>query len=66
MVLHTCDPSTQKAEARGSQVQGQLGLHRETLFQKCQALVTHATQEAEMRRIMVQSQPGQIVLQTLS
>jgi hypothetical protein len=29
-------------------------------------LVILATQEAEIRRIMVRSQPGQIVLETLS
>jgi hypothetical protein len=30
-VLHACNPSTQEAKARGSQVEGQPGLHSETL-----------------------------------
>jgi hypothetical protein len=34
MVAHACMPSTWEAEARGSRVQGQLGLHSETLFRK--------------------------------
>jgi hypothetical protein len=33
MVKHTCNSSTQKAEAGGSQVQSQPGLHSETLSQ---------------------------------
>jgi hypothetical protein len=33
-MLHACNPSTQEAEARGSTVQGQPGLHSETLPQK--------------------------------
>jgi hypothetical protein len=33
MVLHICNPSTQGAEAGGSQVRGQPGLHSETLSQ---------------------------------
>jgi hypothetical protein len=32
--LHAYNPSTLEAEAGGSQVQGQPGLHSETLFQK--------------------------------
>jgi hypothetical protein len=39
-VAHTCNPSTPEAEAGGSQVLGQPGLHQETLpqnyfFLKC-------------------------------
>jgi hypothetical protein len=34
VVMHTYKPSTQEAEAGGSRVLGQLGLHIETLFQK--------------------------------
>jgi hypothetical protein len=30
----TCDPSTQEAEAKGSPLQGQPGLHSETLLKK--------------------------------
>jgi hypothetical protein len=33
MVVHTCNPSTQEAEAGGSGVGVQPGLHRETLSQ---------------------------------
>jgi hypothetical protein len=33
MVAHTCNPSTEEAEAKGSQVQSQSGLQRETLSQ---------------------------------
>jgi hypothetical protein len=53
----------------------QSGLHSETLFQKvknkeagCWWLtpIILATQEAEIRRIMVGSQPRQIVYETLS
>ena len=29
MTTHACNPSTQKAEAEGPEVQGQLALHRE-------------------------------------
>jgi hypothetical protein len=34
MVITTCNPSTQEVEAEGSWVQGQSGLHSETLSQK--------------------------------
>jgi hypothetical protein len=34
LVLHACSTSTQKAEAGGSHVQGQPGLHSETLSLK--------------------------------
>lgn len=35
VVLHTCDPGTQEAEAGGSlQIQSQYGLDNETLFKK--------------------------------
>jgi hypothetical protein len=34
MVVHTCDPSTQKAEAGGLRVWGQPGLHSKSLSQK--------------------------------
>jgi hypothetical protein len=33
-VVHVCNPNTQEAEARGSQVQGQPELLSETLSQK--------------------------------
>jgi hypothetical protein len=33
-MVHACNPSTQEAEAEESQVQGQPGLHRETLSLK--------------------------------
>jgi hypothetical protein len=33
MVMHTCNPSIWEAEAGGSWVQGQPGLHLKTLFQ---------------------------------
>jgi hypothetical protein len=33
-VAHTCNPSRQEAEARGSQVLGQPGLHREDCISK--------------------------------
>jgi hypothetical protein len=33
MVVHTCNPITWETEARGSQIGGQPGLHRETLSQ---------------------------------
>jgi hypothetical protein len=39
VVLHICNPSTQQAEAGRLRVQGQLGLHNETLTQK-KVLVT--------------------------
>jgi hypothetical protein len=34
VVAHTCNPSTQEAEAGGSWVPGQSGLHNKTLCQK--------------------------------
>jgi hypothetical protein len=34
MVVHTCNPSAQEAEAGGSRVQGQPGLHSETCLKK--------------------------------
>jgi hypothetical protein len=34
VVVHTYNPSTREAEAGGSQVQDQHGLHSETLSQK--------------------------------
>jgi hypothetical protein len=34
VVIHSCNPSTQEAEAEGLRVQGQPGLHSKTLFQK--------------------------------
>jgi hypothetical protein len=34
MIVYTCNPTTQEAEAGGSWVQGQLGLHSETTSQK--------------------------------
>jgi hypothetical protein len=34
MVVHTCNSSTQEAEAGKSQVQGPPGLHSKTLTQK--------------------------------
>jgi hypothetical protein len=34
VVAHTCNPSTQEAEAEGSHVQGQLEVHKETLSKK--------------------------------
>lgn len=34
MVAHTCNPKPQDTEARGSQVEGQLRLHSETVSQK--------------------------------
>jgi hypothetical protein len=34
VMAHSCNPSTQEAEARGSQVGDQPGLHSETLSQK--------------------------------
>jgi hypothetical protein len=34
LVFHACNLSTQEAEARRLQVQGQPELHKETLFQK--------------------------------
>jgi hypothetical protein len=34
MVVHTCCPSSQEAEARGSLVWGQPGIHGETCLQK--------------------------------
>jgi hypothetical protein len=34
MVANTCNPSTGEAEAGGSQVQGQPGLHSKTLSQQ--------------------------------
>jgi hypothetical protein len=33
MVVHTCNPSIQGAEARGSGLPGQPGLHSEALYQ---------------------------------
>jgi hypothetical protein len=36
MVAHTCGPSTWEAETKGMLVQGQPGLHSETLSQKDQ------------------------------
>jgi hypothetical protein len=47
---------------------GDTNMHKEWCKAGCQGLtlVTLATQEAELRRIMVWSQPGQIVLETLS
>jgi hypothetical protein len=33
MMAHICDPSTREAERGGSRVQGQPGLHSETMFQ---------------------------------
>jgi hypothetical protein len=34
MVVHSCNPNTQQAEARESRVPGQAGLHSKILFQK--------------------------------
>jgi hypothetical protein len=33
VVVHTCNPSTPEAEARGPQIQGHFGLHSKTLSQ---------------------------------
>jgi hypothetical protein len=75
MVLHAYSHSTWEAEIWGCQVQDEAGLQRETLFQKqtnkqnqknMPTPVIPATQEAELRRIAVQSQPGQMVQETLS
>jgi hypothetical protein len=67
VVVHTYNPSTWKAEAEGSPVEVQPGLHimkpSSTKKKKkkpgCRWLtpVLLATQEAEIRRITVQSQP---------
>jgi hypothetical protein len=73
MVVHTYNPSTREVEAGGSRVPDQPGLPRD-FVSKNQVLARHwwltpvipATQEAEIRRIAVQSQPGQIVHETLS
>jgi hypothetical protein len=68
------NPSTREVETETSQVEGQPGLHSKTLPQKkifFSAVpgwlipVILATQEAEIRRIIVQSQPRQIVCKTL-
>jgi hypothetical protein len=40
MVAHTCYNSTQEAQAGGSQVRSQPGLHGETLSQKKRAVTT--------------------------
>jgi hypothetical protein len=45
-MVHTYNPSTQVAEARGSQVQGQPELHRESLFQQ-----KNKTQQKTIKRI---------------
>jgi hypothetical protein len=68
------------AKAKGLQVSGQPGLHSETLSYHVTSIhlihiingrqwltpVILATQEAEIRRTVVQSQLGQVVLKTLS
>jgi hypothetical protein len=41
MVAHNCNPRIQEAEARGSWVQGQPGLHREILSKKKKIEVAH-------------------------
>jgi hypothetical protein len=75
MGVRACHPSTWQAETRKFQVQGQPGLHIETLSQKkeetfagCQWLkpVILAIDEADIRRIMVPSQHEQIVCKILS
>jgi hypothetical protein len=86
VLVHTCSPSTWEAEAEGSWVWDQPGLHSDTLSQKqkCEKVVKEfgknnmvsqhwwlmsgilGIQEAEIRRIKVQSQPGQTVHETLS
>jgi hypothetical protein len=45
MVAHACDPSAQEAEVEGSQVQGQPGLHSETVKEKkcAYSLILHTS-----------------------
>jgi hypothetical protein len=40
MITHLCNPRTREAEAVGSPVQGQPGLHSEILFQKSPKITT--------------------------
>jgi hypothetical protein len=71
VVIHS---TTQEAEAGGWRVRGQHRLHSEIRSQKEKKPARHwwlmpvilATQEAEIRRILVQSQPGQTDRETLS
>jgi hypothetical protein len=70
-VIHACNPSLRAFGEEGElQVLGQPVLYCETLSQKTSQVqwltsVIPTTQEVEMRRIAVQSQPGQKVMETL-
>jgi hypothetical protein len=41
MVMHVCNHSTQEAEVGGLRVQGQLGLHSQTLSQPSPVHIVH-------------------------
>jgi hypothetical protein len=66
VVDQACNPSTLEVETGGYRVQGQSGLHSQTVSQKTKQTrhqwlvpVILATWGAEMRRIEIQGQPGQ-------
>jgi hypothetical protein len=62
MVGYACNPSTQEAEVESHGFEASLTSKKK----KSQVPVAHAvilaTQKAEIRRITVRSQPGQIVI----
>jgi hypothetical protein len=73
MVVHACHPRYVGSISRNIEVQDGPSKNVRSYFKNRQsswAQLVHtcnlATQEAEVRRIMVRSQPGQIVHKTLS
>jgi hypothetical protein len=57
--VHICYPSTWESEAKEFQVQGQLGLQRETLFQKIKR------PSFKMKRILVDISPKLIKMTSM-
>jgi hypothetical protein len=52
MVEHACHPSTGKAEAAGSQVQGQLGLHGKTVLRTTEKVrhISYTSNDTKIQR----------------